>query len=121
MPLNKCYIYYHSKKMNYKITILLTIALISVSTSPIIAKMLENVNAVAISFWRMFIGSGILWIYSVFNNQGKIFINKIKKEIPASRMANVNDFDGIVLYLLSDDSKYTNGSFISVDGGRGIS
>jgi len=57
----------------------------------------------------------------VFNNQGKIFINKIKKEIPASRMANVNDFDGIVLYLLSDDSKYTNGSFISVDGGRGIS
>ena len=58
--------------MNYRITILLTIALISVSTSPIVAKMLEEVNAIAISFWRMFIGSGFLWIYSVFSNQGRI-------------------------------------------------
>ena len=58
--------------MNYRITILLTIALISISTSPIIAKMLEDVNAIAISFWRMFIGSSFLWIYSAFNNQGRI-------------------------------------------------
>ncbi len=58
--------------MNYRITILLSIALISVSTSPIIAKLLDDVNAIAISFWRMFIGSSILWIYSMFNNQGRI-------------------------------------------------
>lgn len=57
--------------MNFKITILLLIALLSVSISPIIAKMLVNVPAVSISFWRMFIGSLALWILSIFFYQGK--------------------------------------------------
>ena len=57
--------------MNFKITILLLIALLSVSISPIIAKMLVNVPAVSISFWRMFIGSLSLWMLSVFFNQGR--------------------------------------------------
>lgn len=57
----------------------------------------------------------------VYNNQDKKFLKKILNEIPAGRMANVHDFDGILTYLLSDFSEYTNGSFISVDGGRAIS
>ena len=62
--------------MNYRITILLIIALLSVSTSPIVAKSLVGVPAVAISFWRMFIGSILLWIYSIFNNQGSMNSNE---------------------------------------------
>ena len=62
--------------MNYRITILLVIALLSVSTSPIVAKSLSEVPAVAISFWRMFIGSFLLWVYSGFNKQGAINKNK---------------------------------------------
>jgi len=58
--------------MNYRITILLVIALLSVSTSPIVAKFLIGVPAVAISFWRMFIGSFLLWIYSIFYKQGTV-------------------------------------------------
>jgi len=58
--------------MNYRITILLVIALLSVSTSPIVAKFLIGVPAVAISFWRMFIGSFLLWIYSIFYKQGSV-------------------------------------------------
>ena len=58
--------------MNYKITILLFIALLSVSTSPIIAKSLIGVPAISISFWRMFIGSFLLWVYSSYNNQGRM-------------------------------------------------
>ena len=54
----------------------------------------------------------------VFNNQDKKFILKLKREIPANRMANLDDLDGIIIYLLSDLSSFTNGSFISVDGGR---
>ena len=57
--------------MNFKITILLLIALLSVSISPIVAKMLVNVPAVSISFWRMFIGSLALWILSIFFHQGR--------------------------------------------------
>ena len=66
--------------MNTKITILLIIALLSVSTSPIIGRALENINAVSISFWRMFIAATILWSFSIFKPQGhmveKININR---------------------------------------------
>ncbi len=56
----------------------------------------------------------------VFNNQDKKFISNIKKEIPANRMANKDDFDGSIIYFLSDYSKFTNGSLLTIDGGRTI-
>ena len=58
--------------MNIKITLLLVLALFSVSTSPIIGKYLEDVSAMSISFWRMFIGAAILWTFSLFKNQGEM-------------------------------------------------
>ena len=48
---------------------LLLLAMLSVSTSPIIARYLENVPAVAISFWRMAFGAIILWIISLVRKQ----------------------------------------------------
>ncbi len=56
----------------------------------------------------------------VFNNQDKLLVKKISKEIPSGRMAKVKDFDGMIIYLLSDLSEYVNGSLISIDGGRTI-
>lgn len=58
--------------MNIRISILLFIALFSISTSPIIAEFLKNVPAISISFWRMFIAALILWTYSLFFKQGKV-------------------------------------------------
>ena len=46
--------------------LLLVLATFSVSTSPIIARLLSDVPAVGISFWRMAIGTTILWSYSKF-------------------------------------------------------
>ena len=43
--------------------------MLAVSTSPIIARYLENIPAVAISFWRMAFGALILWIISIFKKQ----------------------------------------------------
>tara|TARA_B110000503_G_scaffold134629_1_gene213929 strand:+ start:3621 stop:4394 length:774 start_codon:yes stop_codon:yes gene_type:complete len=54
----------------------------------------------------------------ISNNQPKKFVNKIKKLIPLKRMAKINDYDGIVLYLCSDYSSYMTGSTIVCDGGR---
>lgn len=54
----------------------------------------------------------------ISNNQPKKFINKIKKLIPLKRMAKINDYDGIILYLCSDYSSYMTGSTIICDGGR---
>ena len=46
--------------------------MLSVSTSPIIARYLDNVPAVAISFWRMGFGASILWVLSLFKKQVEI-------------------------------------------------
>lgn len=54
----------------------------------------------------------------ISNNQPKKFVNKIKKLIPLKRMAKINDYDGIILYLCSDYASYMTGSVIVCDGGR---
>ena len=56
----------------------------------------------------------------ISNNQPKEFISKIKKLIPLKRMAKINDYDGIILYLCSDYSSYMTGSTIVWDGGRSV-
>jgi len=58
--------------MNRKITLLLFLALLSISTSPIIGRALTGVGAISISFWRMFFASIILWFLSLVKPQGKI-------------------------------------------------
>jgi len=54
----------------------------------------------------------------VFNSQPEDFLNKVSKLIPQGRMAEKEEFNGIIIYLLSDASSYVNGSIISIDGGR---
>jgi drug/metabolite transporter (DMT)-like permease len=44
--------------------LLLVAATFAISTSPILARILSDVPAVGISFWRMAIGAIILWLYS---------------------------------------------------------
>ena len=51
--------------MYIKIYILLFLALLSVSTSPIIARFID-VDGTAIAFWRMCFASIILWTFSLF-------------------------------------------------------
>jgi len=54
----------------------------------------------------------------VNNNQPEEFLNEIVKRIPMSRMANVNEYQGVLVWMLSDASSYLNGAVIPVDGGR---
>ena len=54
----------------------------------------------------------------VFNNQPEDFLNKVSKLIPLGRMAEKEELNGIIIYLLSDASSYVNGSIINIDGGR---
>lgn len=54
----------------------------------------------------------------VFNNQPEDFLNKVSKLIPLGRMAEKEEINGLIIYLLSDSSLYVNGSIISIDGGR---
>ena len=88
--------------MNIKITLLLLLALLSVSTSPIVGKMLEGVSAISISFWRMLIGSLALWLFSIIKNQGSM---KLKQNLYRTIIAGV--FLGIHFILFFTAVKLT--------------
>ena len=56
----------------------------------------------------------------IYNNQDKRFVKKLKTIIPMKRMANKNEYRGIIKFLCSDNSKYMTGQNIIIDGGRTI-
>ena len=72
---------------------LLLLAMLSVSTSPIIARYLENVPAVAISFWRMGFGAVILWFISFYWQQPPLKNGNLKKIDELSTMIEGSEAD----------------------------
>jgi NAD(P)-dependent dehydrogenase (short-subunit alcohol dehydrogenase family) len=54
----------------------------------------------------------------VENGQSEEFLIKINSKIPLGRMAQAGEFQGILIWMLSDASSYLNGAIIPVDGGR---
>lgn len=58
-----------------------------------------------------------LTIAGVFNNQEQDFLNEYCGRIPVGRMANVDEYNGSVLFLASEASRYMTGHNLVVDGG----
>lgn len=56
----------------------------------------------------------------VLNNQNKNFLNKVSKLVPLGRLANIQELNSSLIYLLSDKSSYTTGINLIVDGGRSV-
>lgn len=54
----------------------------------------------------------------VENNQNELFLDEVKKRIPMNRLAFKNEYQGLIIFLLSQASSYINGAVISADGGR---
>ena len=54
----------------------------------------------------------------VENNQNEQFLSEVIKRIPMKRMALKNEYQGLVVFLLSNASSYITGSVIAADGGR---
>ena len=54
----------------------------------------------------------------VFTNQDEEFLNRLHKLIPLGRMAQPDEYKGIIVFLCSDAASYMNGAIISIDGGR---
>jgi len=53
----------------------------------------------------------------VYDFQEKKFVKKYIKKVPLGRMANWSDYNGSILFLASDASKYMSGSNLVIDGG----
>lgn len=54
----------------------------------------------------------------VENGQDKNFIEKLTNLIPIGRMANIDEYQATVLYLISEASSYMTGTTLIIDGGR---
>jgi NAD(P)-dependent dehydrogenase (short-subunit alcohol dehydrogenase family) len=62
--------------------------------------------------------SNVLCPGGVENGQKSEFLNRIQKAIPMGRMAKPDEYKGAIVWMMSDASRYMNGSVVSVDGGR---
>ncbi len=54
----------------------------------------------------------------VYNNQADEFVQRLTNLIPLGRMANLDEYQGVILFLCSDASSYMTGTNIVIDGGR---
>ena len=53
----------------------------------------------------------------VFNNQDEDFLKEYCRRVPLGRMADEHEYNGAVIFLMSDSSSYMTGSNIIIDGG----
>jgi NAD(P)-dependent dehydrogenase (short-subunit alcohol dehydrogenase family) len=53
----------------------------------------------------------------VFDQQGDEFVANYCQRTPLGRMATADDYQGAVLFMVSDASRYMTGSVVTVDGG----
>ncbi len=54
----------------------------------------------------------------VANGQPDEFVERLTRLIPMGRMANLDEYQGAVVFLCSDASSYMTGAVIAADGGR---
>jgi NAD(P)-dependent dehydrogenase (short-subunit alcohol dehydrogenase family) len=54
----------------------------------------------------------------VYDGQSEEFVASLSSRIPLARMADVNEYEGAIVFLASDASSYMTGTNLVIDGGR---
>lgn len=77
-----------------------------------------NLTRYLATYWaKQGVRANSLTIAGVFNNQERAFLDAYCGRIPVGRMASVDEYNGAILFLASDASRYMTGSNVVIDGG----
>ena len=72
------------------------------------------------TYWPTKVRCNALCPGGVEAGQPAEFLRELHARIPMGRMARVNEYQGVVVFLLSEASAYMNGAVIPMEGGRSV-
>ncbi len=56
----------------------------------------------------------------IYVDQEENFVQRLSQVIPMGRMANQDEYKAAVAFMVSDASRYMNGTNVVMDGGRSV-
>lgn len=79
---------------------------------------LYNLTRYLATYWgRAGVRVNTVTLAGVFNDQDAEFLAAYEPRVPLGRMADESDYNGVILFLASDASRYVTGSNLTADGG----
>ena len=85
----------------------------------VIKSGLHGLTLYLATYWaRENVRSNTLSPGGIYNSHDPEFVSRLQGLIPLGRMANKNEYHGILIFLAGDGASYLNGQNILMDGGR---